>query len=30
MRYRVEQLGGTLTIESEPNEGATIMAHLPR
>lgn len=29
MRYRVEQLGGTLNIESEPNEGTTIIAHLP-
>jgi signal transduction histidine kinase len=29
MHYRVGQLGGTLTIESEAGEGATIMAHLP-
>ena len=29
MRYRVGQLGGTLTIESEAGEGTTIMAHLP-
>lgn len=29
MRYRVGQLGGTLTVESEANEGTTIMAQLP-
>lgn len=29
MRYRVEQLGGTLAVESELGEGTTLMAHLP-
>jgi signal transduction histidine kinase len=29
MRYRVGQLGGTLTVESEAGAGTTIMAHLP-
>lgn len=29
MRYRVGQLGGTLTVESESGEGTTIMAHFP-
>ena len=29
MRERVESLGGTLTVESTPGEGATVVAQLP-
>jgi signal transduction histidine kinase len=29
MRERVEQLGGTLVVESEPGEGVTLMVELP-
>jgi signal transduction histidine kinase len=30
MRERVEAVGGRLTVESAPGEGATVVAHLPR
>lgn len=29
MRKRIERLGGTLTVESEPGEGTTLVAELP-
>jgi signal transduction histidine kinase len=29
MRRRVEELGGTLTVESGPGEGTTVVAELP-
>ena len=29
MRERVENLGGTLMIESEPGEGATLVVEVP-
>ena len=30
MRERVEQLGGSVTVESEPGEGTTLTVSMPR